>query len=171
MSKEEAAIPPPIIWAQRSGVVFVTINVEDCKDPDIKIEEDKFYFKSVGGVEKKLYEVTVPLYKEIDPEKSVKHVRERQIELVLKKKEDKGPYWPHLTKEKNKYHWLKVDFNKWKDEDDSEDDMEGMEGGGFDDLMRSMGGMGGMGGGDDKPSFEGMDDEDSDDEDLPDLEE
>lgn len=64
------AIPPPIIWAQRSGVVFVTINVEDCKDPDIKIEEDKFYFKSVGGVEKKLYEVTVPLYKEIDPEVS-----------------------------------------------------------------------------------------------------
>lgn len=64
----------------------------------------------------------------------MKHVRERQIELVLKKKEDKGPYWPHLTKEKNKYHWLKVDFNKWKDEDDSEDDMEGMEGGGFDDV-------------------------------------
>jgi prostaglandin-E synthase len=26
-------------------------------------------------------------------------------------------------KDKKKYHWLKVDFNKWKDEDDSEDDV------------------------------------------------
>jgi hypothetical protein len=26
-------------------------------------------------------------------------------------------------KDKKKYHWLKVDFKKWKDEDDSEDDV------------------------------------------------
>jgi hypothetical protein len=25
-------------------------------------------------------------------------------------------------KDKKKYHWLKVDFNKWKDEDESEDE-------------------------------------------------
>lgn len=31
-------------------------------------------------------------------------------------------YWPYLTKEKKKYHWLKVDFKKWKDEDDSDDE-------------------------------------------------
>jgi hypothetical protein len=44
--------------------------------------------------------------------------------LILKKKED-GPFWPQLTKEKQKFHWLKVDFNKWKDEDDSEDEGTG----------------------------------------------
>lgn len=41
------------------------------------------------------------------------------------KKKEEGPYWPQLTKEKKKYHWLKVDFNKWKDEDDSEDEFGG----------------------------------------------
>jgi prostaglandin-E synthase len=40
----------------------------------------------------------------------------------LAKPEDNRSYWPHLTKEKKKYHWLKVDFKKWKDEDDSGDD-------------------------------------------------
>jgi hypothetical protein len=30
-----------------------------------------------------------------------------------------------LQKDKKKYHWLKVDFNKWKDEDDSDDELGG----------------------------------------------
>jgi prostaglandin-E synthase len=56
-------------------------------------------------------------------QKSIKFIRDRNIELILKKKDESGPYWPHLMKDKKKYHWLKVDFNKWKDEDDSEDDV------------------------------------------------
>jgi len=63
-----SVLPPPVMWAQRQQVVFVTICVEDCKNPDIKIEADKVYFKGVGGTEKKSYEVTLNLYKEIDPE-------------------------------------------------------------------------------------------------------
>jgi len=51
------------------------------------------------------------------------------IEFALEKK-DGGPFWDRLIKEKNKYHWLKTDFNKWKDEDESEDE----EGGGGHDL-------------------------------------
>lgn len=47
----------------------------------------------------------------------------RTIDFVLKKKED-GPFWPHLTKLKQRYHWLKVNFNKWKEEDDSDLELE-----------------------------------------------
>jgi hypothetical protein len=54
-------------------------------------------------------------------QKSGSFPKDRNIELILKKKDD-GPYWQQLTKEKQKFHWLKVDFNKWKDEDDSEDE-------------------------------------------------
>ena len=39
--------------------------------------------------------------------------------MILKKKEE-GPYWPQLTKLKQRYHWLKINFNKWKEEDDSD---------------------------------------------------
>ena len=56
-------------------------------------------------------------------QKSVKHVRDRNIEMLLVRKAS-GPYWPHLLKSKVKQHWLKVDFLKWKDEDDDEADAE-----------------------------------------------
>lgn len=35
-----------------------------------RFTKDSVYFKGTGGVEKKDYEVTIPLYKEIDPDKS-----------------------------------------------------------------------------------------------------
>ena len=60
--------PPPIMWAQRTNCVFLTVCLEDCKNPDIKLEADKIFFSGVGGTEKKKYEVTLNLYKEIDPE-------------------------------------------------------------------------------------------------------
>ncbi|RXG70052.1 Prostaglandin E synthase 3 [Armadillidium vulgare] len=115
------ALPPPVTWAQRKNVVFLTFCVEDCKNPEIKMEADKIYFKGVGGSEKKNYENTLELYKEIDAEKSRHFVRDRVIELILVKKEE-GPYWPQLLKQKIKMHWLKVDFTKWKDENDSDDE-------------------------------------------------
>ncbi|XP_063229850.1 prostaglandin E synthase 3 isoform X2 [Bacillus rossius redtenbacheri] len=163
---DDQVTPPPVMWAQRSQIVFLTICLEDCKNPEIKIEPDKIYFHGIGGTEKKEHEVTMNLYKDVDPEKSLKFVRDRNIELVLKKKDD-GPYWPQLMKDKKKYHWLKVDFNKWKDEDDSEDDMGQSED--LEEMMRQMGGLGGAG--DSKPSFDDVEPEsDSDDEDIPDLE-
>ncbi|XP_045127879.1 co-chaperone protein daf-41-like isoform X2 [Portunus trituberculatus] len=97
--------------------------------------------------------------------KSRSFPRDRNIELILVKKEE-GPYWPHLLKQKVKQHWLKVDFSRWKDEDDSEDEGEGQN----QDLEEMMRQMGGLGGGDSRPSLDDLEDEDSDDDDLPDLE-
>ncbi|XP_066596097.1 prostaglandin E synthase 3 [Prorops nasuta] len=173
MTQEGQLPPPPVLWAQRKDILFVTICLEECKDHVIKIEPEKIYFQGVGGTEKKKYEVTINLYKEIDPDKSIQNLRGRSFELVLSKKED-GPYWPRLTKEK-KAHWLKSDFNKWKDEDDSddEDDM-GMRDLGSPNMESMMRKLGGLGVGDDsKPNFDDLDDGegvDSDDEEMPDLE-
>ena len=57
-------------------------------------------------------------------QKSKYAVRDRVIEFALEKK-DSGPYWKRLVKEEKKQHWLKVDFNKWKDEDESDDEAGG----------------------------------------------
>lgn len=51
-------------------------------------------------------------------------MRERSIEFFLRKKEE-GPYWPSIFKDKKKVHWLKIDFNRWRDEDDSEPEENG----------------------------------------------
>jgi len=187
--KETGTIPPPVAWAQRNNLIFLTICVEDCKNPQIDIKPEKLFFKGVGGTDKKTFETTLNFFKEIDTEKSKHATRGRNIEFILKKKED-GPYWPRLLQEKNKYHWLKIDFDKWKDEDDSEDEMGGPGGGGgggkdIEEMMRQMGGlggggmggmggmpgMGGMGGGFDRPDLGDLDTKsDSDDDELPDLE-
>ena len=57
-------------------------------------------------------------------QKSKYAVRPRVIEFALEKKEI-GPYWDRLLAEKVKQHWLKIDFNKWKDEDESDDEEGG----------------------------------------------
>jgi len=129
----------------------------------------KFSLRASEEQKKKLYENTLELYKEIDAEKSRYYVRDRVIEVILLKKEE-GPYWPQLLKQKLKMHWLKVDFTKWKDENDSDD--EGASNPDLEAMMRQMGGLGMEGGpgGQNRPSLDDLDYEDSDDEELPDLE-
>lgn len=149
-----------------------------------RFTKDSLNFKGTGGVEKKNYEVTIPFYKEIDAEKSKYFNRGRCIEIIVVKANTEDSFWPALTSDKKKHHWLKCDFNKWQDEDDSGDEgvggmgggggggMGGMGGGDFEEMMRQMGGLGAGGGG--KPSFDDIEDADegadSDDEPIPDLE-
>jgi prostaglandin-E synthase len=162
----------------------------------VEIKPGGIHFRGVGGTDKKEYELNLDLYENILPDQSLHKVRDRGIEFCLKK-EKEGPYWPRLPKVQGKYHWLKIDFNKWKDEEDSDDEERGPApgaggpgfGGGdadFEEMMKQMGGlgggmggmpgmpgMGGMGMGD-KPNLDDLDgpgETDSDDEnDLPDLE-
>ncbi|XP_053994299.1 LOW QUALITY PROTEIN: prostaglandin E synthase 3 [Hylaeus anthracinus] len=173
MTQKGQLPPPPVMWAQREDILFVTICLEDCKDPILKIEPEMIYFKGIGGTEQKMHEVTINLYKEIDVNKTVQHIKGRTLELILTKKES-GPFWPRLTKEKMKVHWLKSDFNKWKDEDDSDDDVNAGGSTNLEDMVQQMGGLGHPV--NSKPDFDGLDylgDEaeemDSDDDDLPDL--
>ena len=58
-------------------------------------------------------------------QKSKFAVRDRVIEFALEKKDGDGPYWKRLVKEEKKQHWLKVDFNKWRDEDESDEEAGG----------------------------------------------
>lgn len=146
-----------------------------------RITEDSLFFKAVGLPEKKDYEVTLNFLKKINPDKVAQKNSGRCYEFIITKADTKSEYWNSLTNDKKKPPYLKVDFNKWKDEgSDDEEQQEGAPGfgdgmggmGNFNDLMSSMGGAGGMMGGDGKPSFDDLDDEqDSDDEEIPDLEE
>ncbi|XP_057318134.1 prostaglandin E synthase 3 [Microplitis mediator] len=180
MSGDKKLTPPPVQWAQKKNQLLITFGLEDCKDPTLNIDAEKIYFKGVGGTDQKEHEVTINLYKEIDPEKTTKNARGRNIEIILMKKEE-GPYWPRLTKENSKFHWLKIDFNKWRDEDDSDgsasdDGVRGGGGGDLESVMRNMGYL--SGNGDMKPNLDDLPDtvddeevaDDSDAEELPDLE-
>jgi len=179
MAAKVDSLHAPVLWAQRKDKLYVTIALDDVKDPQIKLTETQLTFKGRGSVEKKCYENTIEFFKPVDPEESKYAVLPRNIPFMIKKKDVEEAFWPRLLKDKTKMHWLKTDFNKWKDEDDS-DDGDDSNDQDLESMMQKMGGLGNMdnpmgmmnnmnmGGldqaGDDEQST------DSDDEELPDLE-
>jgi len=168
---------PIVLWAQRKDKIFLTIEIEDSKDSEFKWDPSKLTFKGHGGPENTLFECSLEFNKEIDTEGIRRVANTRFPQFVIPKKANEPGFWPRLLKDPKKAPWVKVDFNRWKDEDESDDDfgmgggMGGMGGGGgggdFESMMQNMGGMGGMGGFD-RPDLDDF--PDSDDEDLPDLE-
>ncbi|KAI8886619.1 HSP20-like chaperone [Backusella circina FSU 941] len=127
---------PTVLWAQRADVIYLTVEVADIKNHDVNVTNDKFSFKGVGEKEENQYEAEIEFYKEVDHEQSKQHLTDRNLTIIFYKKEEE--YWPKLQKG-SKPNYLKIDFNKWKDEDDEEE-----TGGAPNDPMGGMGGMGGM---------------------------
>ncbi|XP_068624593.1 prostaglandin E synthase 3 homolog [Battus philenor] len=157
--------PPPVLWAQKREDVFLTFDIET-KDPDIKIEKSSVFFKGINVRDNKIYEVTIPLHDAVIPEKSNFVNKGRCIEMALRKEKTSSGFWPSLTNDKKKPHYLKIDFNKWCDEDNEEPEEEGQNYSDFMDLWQNMGDKDAGG---KKPSFDDLE-SDSDDENLPDLE-
>merc|ERR1711935_645024 len=160
----DSSKPPAVMWAQRTDKVYLTINIEDAKDTSIELLADRLVFSAKGGVNDQKYEVTLEFFGELDAENSKYLVQSRNIPMVLVKKEEK--YWDRLLKEKTKRHFVKTDFDKWRDGDDSDfeegNDMQ------LEDMMKQMGNFNGADAGGYPEGDE--EEEDSDDEGLPDLE-
>lgn len=159
---------PTVLWAQRKDRVLVSIQLEDVDEEKISVDTAKLTFsaKSHG----KTYNVDLEFNGQIIPEESKQRKGGREYYFDLKKKET-GPFWPRLLKEKTKHQNIKIDFNRWKDEDESDDEMGGAGTGGYDDasledMMQQMG----TGMGDSFDPGEAPDSEDSDDDEIPNLE-
>jgi hypothetical protein len=110
----------PVTWAQRSSdsepernYLYVNIKTPDVPKADatLSITEKNVTFKgpSKKGV---TYSVSLDLFAEIDPENSKANHTDREVELVLRKKELKSEFWPRLLESKQKMHFLKTDFDK-----------------------------------------------------------
>lgn len=88
-----------------------------------RVTENSFTFKGVNALDaSKKYEVTLNFYHSVDPEKVTSKNIGRCLEFTIPKKES-GPYWPTLTTDKTKLHFLKANFAKWRDESDDEEGM------------------------------------------------
>jgi len=124
----------PIAWAQRDDLILLTIELDSVKIDELTITPTSFKFK--GSTEGVAYESSFDFFADVKEDDIKKREGTRYIELAFNKKEE--AWWPRLLKDKVKVHWLKVDFGKWKEEDDS--DVEG----GMGDMMG--GGGGGAGG-------------------------
>ena len=127
---------PIIKWAQRKDKLFITINVVHSKKPTIEIEGKKMKYQGTDGNINYAFEIE--LYDEIDKENSKYTLDARNIFLKLKKKTE-GPYWPRLTTDKVKYHWIEIDWVYFTEEDEEEEAKEpNFEGQDFGDMGGEM---------------------------------
>eukprot|EP00246_Nothoceros_aenigmaticus_P003323 TRINITY_DN143_c0_g2_i1.p2 TRINITY_DN143_c0_g2~~TRINITY_DN143_c0_g2_i1.p2 ORF type:complete len:158 (+),score=40.49 TRINITY_DN143_c0_g2_i1:207-680(+) len=149
---------PEVVWAQRTEKVFLTIELPDAKDPKVKLEpEGKLTFSATAGAENQAYDLDLDLFEKINVEGSKINVGLRHTFIVIEK-EDKG-WWKRLLKAQGKTPpYVKVDWNKWVDEDEEKDapKLDNFDLGGMDDFSDLNVG--------------GHEPDSDDDEDLPELE-
>ncbi|OWB56057.1 hypothetical protein B5S28_g1947 [[Candida] boidinii] len=158
------AIAPEVLWAQRSSdsdesknVIYLTVRISDPIKPKINLTSTKLEFEAVSN--DKDYKLDLEFFSEIDTKKSKYEITGSHLYFVLFKKELNSEFWPRLTKEKLKYHYIHTDFDKWVDEDEQEEEEEDLNNnlndlsnaGGdnldYEKLMQQMqgGGAGGLG--------------------------
>lgn len=170
---EQVSVPPPIEWAQRNDILFVSVAAE-CKDVDYKFTDDSMHFSGTSVDGTRQYDVTLNFRHKIDATKVATKNTARRIEFCITKAEV-GPYWDALTTDKKKPHFVRADFNKWRDEDDEDDDDEGANGGAGDfgnmqNMFANLNAAGGKPNFDDFGGADGDEEDDSDDEEIPNLE-
>ncbi|CAM0911369.1 unnamed protein product [Alopecurus aequalis] len=136
---------PEVRWAQRIEKVYITVQLPDAKDAKVNLEPDGvFSFSATAGTDGNSYESKLDLNDKVNVEASKISAGVRSIFCIVEKAEAK--WWNKLVRDDQKVpHFVKVDWDKWVDEDDDGVDVnvDGMD-------FSNMGGMGGM------PGMEGM---------------
>ncbi|XP_072038699.1 very-long-chain (3R)-3-hydroxyacyl-CoA dehydratase-like isoform X2 [Amphiura filiformis] len=116
---------PIVYWAQTEDNISLKVDLRDTSDPDIDVTAEGLYFKAfgvgAGGLHE--YEFQMDFYRNVNPDRSAYRVMDRAVEFNLTKD---GPalFWPRLTRDDPKPAWLRIDFDKWKSEDDSDEEDE-----------------------------------------------
>ena len=150
--KPNASFSPPVTWAQRSNatdaaknIVYLTVSAPDVPRSSLKIDLKPQSLTLTGhsDTKKTTYHVELDFFAPIDVEASATHHTERDVEFVLRKKDLQTEYWPRLTKEKQRLHFLKTNFDKWVDEDEQEGVPEENPMAGMDPMASE--GLGGLG--------------------------
>ncbi|KAI8142741.1 HSP20-like chaperone [Fennellomyces sp. T-0311] len=111
---------PTVLWAQRKDCIYLTVQLIDITKPEINVKPESFHFKGKGEKEQNEYEADLEFYGPVDVPKSKQHLTPRNLTMIIYKKEE--GFWPRLQKDKKKPNFLKVDFARWKDEDDEEEE-------------------------------------------------
>ncbi|XP_023539452.1 uncharacterized protein At3g03773-like [Cucurbita pepo subsp. pepo] len=110
---------PEVLWAQRSDKLYLTVALPDAKDISVKCEPHGVFSFSAKGLHGASFDFTLELFGSIVPQGCKTKVGLRNI-IFSVQKEQKG-WWKRLLKTEEKpAPYLKVDWSKWCDEDESD---------------------------------------------------
>ncbi|XP_020085650.1 uncharacterized protein At3g03773 isoform X4 [Ananas comosus] len=117
--REEICRQPEVLWAQRSDKIYLTVSLPDAKDVSVKCTPEGLFSFSATGAQGEPFSLSLELF-----------------DTIILEKEKKG-WWKRLLKSEEKpAPYIKVDWNKWCDEDEedsasslpSDDDYGGADG-------------------------------------------
>ena len=111
---------PSILWAQDRTHLFITIEIHNFKNQEIVFSNNNIKLDGSSG--DRVYEIVIDLHSEIETEESDWSIKQNKVELNVKK--SKNIYWQKLTK--NKQNNIKIDWQRWRDEDEEEEENVGL---------------------------------------------
>ncbi|KAI3932400.1 hypothetical protein MKW92_017552 [Papaver armeniacum] len=110
---------PEVLWAQRSDKVYLTVALPDAKNVTVKSEPQGLVSFSAKGKEGEKFDFSLELYGTINPEGCKTNIGLRNIICSIQK--EQKSWWKRLLKSDAKpAPYIKVDWNKWCDEDEEE---------------------------------------------------
>jgi very-long-chain (3R)-3-hydroxyacyl-CoA dehydratase len=114
---------PFVYWAQDNDKLFLRVDLRDAKDVNIALNNKKLDFSANGhgGQGNRGYQFSLNLTDNVKDAPTFKTTGS-QIDIELAKV--KGEFWKNLIAEPKKPHWLKFDFSRWKDSDESDHEMD-----------------------------------------------
>uniref|UniRef100_A0A336MJD7 Very-long-chain (3R)-3-hydroxyacyl-CoA dehydratase n=1 Tax=Culicoides sonorensis TaxID=179676 RepID=A0A336MJD7_CULSO len=120
----EPLLSPFVYWAQTETYISLKVDLKDVKNPKVFLRKDQLSFVGYGHGAKGVheYKFNLDFYKPVDPETSSHKIFDSKIDFSIKKEEN--VWWPRLIAQPQKPSWLKIDFDKWKSEDDIDDEEE-----------------------------------------------
>lgn len=166
MADNDKALWAPVKWAQRKDSIYVTVDLPDVTNEQVKLTNKSLSFSGLSNGKK--YEVNLEFYKAVDVEdkSSVWVKTDPNVLFHIMKQDKEEEFWVRLLSdkvlEKTNVH---VDWSKYVDEDEAEEqggfDMSALNGAGGFDMNAMMAAQ--------NANMMGEEESDSDDEDLPDL--
>jgi len=113
---------PFVLWAQDANHIFLKVDVQDALNPRIKIGEHSVdvLTEATGASGVSIYRAHIDLLHKVAEKESSFMVLSNHIDIKLAKF-SKNDWWERLSSEKSKLPWLKIDFDRWQNEDDDDD--------------------------------------------------
>lgn len=116
-----ASSHPPMMWAQDRNHVFITIKIQDFAKDLIEFHDAHFVFKGKTKSPPMDYDMLFNFFNEILPEhEETKYsIFGRNVLIELRKKDPKI-WWPRLAQTSQKLHNVKIDWERWVDDDEED---------------------------------------------------
>jgi len=113
---------PSILWAQDREKVFLTLEISKVQVGDLKSDSRKIAITGKESVNNTLedFELVLDLYSDVNPDTVIHQVRENSIFMTLEK--TSRQFWNRLTP--TKQNNVKIDWQRWVDDEDEEDSEE-----------------------------------------------